>query len=68
VKGRLDFIFSIPTDSGYVAKVALPNGLRTNYEKQMQYKDGLKAQAEIITADTKLFDRIFNQVKYLIKK
>jgi hypothetical protein len=30
IKAKLDFVSSIPTDSGFVAKVVLPNGLVAN--------------------------------------
>ncbi len=65
--GKLDFISKIPSDSGYSARVILPNGLRTNYKKQIQYRDGLIAQGEIITADTKLSDRLLYQFTKLMK-
>lgn len=66
VQGRITFISNIPTDSGYLAKVTLPYGLQTNYKKQIQYHEGLLAKGEIITSDSKLSDRIFNQFKSLI--
>ena len=66
--GRLDFIAKIPTDSGYVGRVLLPNGLLTNYKKQIQYHEGLIAKAEIITEDLKLSDRIFNGIKSIVKR
>eukprot|EP01035_Chromulina_nebulosa_P064521 gene64521-88249_t len=37
VYGNIEFISRIPTDSGYLAKVALPNGLNINYKKEVQY-------------------------------
>ncbi len=67
IAGKLDFISNIPTDSGYLAKVILPNGLQTNYKKQIQYHEGLSAQAEIITSDLKLSDRLLNQLRSVIK-
>jgi HlyD family secretion protein len=67
VTGKLDFISSIATDTGYLAKVLLPNGLQTNYKKQVQYHEGLSAQAEIITEDLKLSDRLLNQLRSVIK-
>jgi multidrug efflux pump subunit AcrA (membrane-fusion protein) len=63
IKAKLDFVSSIPTDSGFVAKVILPNGLITNYKKQLTYTEGLSASAEIITVDQKLSDRLFNELK-----
>ncbi len=63
VEGVLDFISNIPTDSGYLAKVRLTKGLITNYKKQLQYKNGLLAQAEIITKDIHLLERFYYSLK-----
>ncbi len=69
VKGKINFISNISTDSGYLAKVILPQGLNTNYNRQIQYKDGLLAQGEIITKDMRLLQRfyqnIIQQIKYI---
>jgi multidrug resistance efflux pump len=68
IKAKLDFVSSIPSDSGFIAKIILPNGLVTNYKKQLQYTEGLSAQAEIITQDLKLSDRLFNEIKNIFTK
>ncbi len=62
VKGTIDFISNISTDSGYLAKVILPNGLNTNYKKQIQFRDGLTAQGEIITANMRLLQRFYYNI------
>lgn len=62
VKGKIDFISNISTDSGYLAKVILPKGLSTNYDKQVQYRDGLQAQGEIITKDLRLLQRFYYSI------
>ena len=67
ITGKLDFIAAIATDTGYLAKVLLPNGLLTNYKKQVLYHEGLYAQVEIITEDLKLSDRLLNQLRSVIK-
>jgi multidrug efflux pump subunit AcrA (membrane-fusion protein) len=67
ITGKLDFIAEIPTDSGFTAKVLLPNGLLTNYRRELQYHEGLSAKAEIITEDLKLSQRIFNWFYTVIK-
>ncbi len=59
VKGTIEFISHIPTDSGYLAKVVLTDGLNTNYKKQIQYRDGLIAQGEIVTKDLRLLQRFY---------
>lgn len=63
VKGKIEFINAIPTDSGYLAKISFTNGLVTNYEKSIQYRTGLTAQAEIITADLRLTERFINTLR-----
>jgi len=66
VNGKIDFISNIPTDSGYIAKVALPNGLTTSYKKQVQFRDGLQAQGEIITKNMRLLQRFYqNMIKQI---
>jgi multidrug efflux pump subunit AcrA (membrane-fusion protein) len=62
VKGTIDFISNISTDSGYLAKVILPYGLNTNYKKQIQFRDGLTAQGEIITANMRLLQRFYYNI------
>jgi HlyD family secretion protein len=59
VKGVIEFINSTPSDSGYMAKVSLPDGLITNYKKQIHYKTGFSLQADIITENMNLLQRLF---------
>ncbi len=67
VKARIEFIKNIPSDSGYLAKVALPSGLVTNYKKKLHFTEGMIAQAEIITEKRRLSDRFIGDFKNLIK-
>lgn len=68
VKGKIDFVSNISTDSGYLAKVSLPKGLSTNYNRQVQYRDGLLAQGEIITQDLRLLQRFYYTILKNINK
>lgn len=63
VKGKIDFISKAPSDSGYLAKVTLPEGLVTNYKKQVLYRTGLSAQVDIITDKRRLLERFFSSVR-----
>lgn len=67
VKGRIEYIKNIPSDSGYLAKVSLPEGLTTNYKKTILFTEGLMAQAEIITEKKRLSDRFMSGFRNLIK-
>ena len=62
VPGKLDFISNISTDSGYLAKVVLPAGLNTNYNRQIQFRDGLTAQGEIVTVNMRLLQRFYYSI------
>ncbi|MFZ5977811.1 MAG: HlyD family efflux transporter periplasmic adaptor subunit [Hydrotalea sp. AMD] len=68
VEGRISFISAIPTDSGYMAKVNLVNGLATNYHEALQYREGLTAQASIITADKRLLQRFYENFFKIISR
>lgn len=59
VLGKIEYISNSPTDSGYLAKVVLPNGLITNYKKPLQCRNGLYAQADIITENMRLLERFY---------
>jgi multidrug efflux pump subunit AcrA (membrane-fusion protein) len=63
LKGKIEFISTIPTDSGYFAKVSLPAGLITTYNKRIQYRAGLRMEGEIITADLRLIERFLNTLR-----
>ena len=68
VEGTIEHINTLPSDSGYLAKVILPNGLITNYKKPLQYKNGLFAQAEIITQNMRLLERFYNNLYQQLKR
>lgn len=63
VKGKIGFIRNAPSDSGYLAKVTLQEGLVTNYKKQVLYRTGLSVQADIITDKRRLLERFFSSVR-----
>ncbi len=60
VLGEIEFISHVPTkENAYLAKVKLVNSLRTTYWKEVQYRDGLTANAEIVTNDMRLLERFY---------
>jgi HlyD family secretion protein len=69
VKGRIDYIGAIPVDSGYyLARISLPRNLVSNYNINLGFKEGLLANAEIITKDMRLPERLYYDfVKHLKK-
>lgn len=59
VAGKITFISPVPTDSGYLAKVELPAPLITNFHHTIQYRQGLQAEADIVTRPMRLLQRFY---------
>lgn len=52
----------------YMVLVDFPNQLKTNYGIKLDFKAEAKGTAEIITNDRRLIQRLFDNLKYVIKK
>lgn len=64
LKGVVNYISNMPgRRDSFLLKVTLPQRLKTNYGKEIFFRNNLSAQAEIITDDRKLFDRLLGQLK-----
>lgn len=53
----------MPTDSGYLAKIALQKGLVTNYKIPLPFRNGMVAEATIITKEMRLLQRFYNNIR-----
>lgn len=60
VSGTIEDISAFVTDSGYIARIHLQNGLNTLNKKQLKFSEGLCAEAEIIIGNKLLYDIFFN--------
>ena len=68
VAGRIASINRTATDSGYLARVILPDGLVTSYRQPLAYRNGLVAEAEIVTEDLRLLERFYYGVAKRVKR
>jgi len=68
VLGQVTHISPLPNEEKYLVKIALQNGLETTYKKQLTYSPEMSGQANIITEDLRILDRIFNQFRTLFDK
>jgi len=63
VFGRVEYFSDFPVqDSLFFAKVSFPEGLVTNYGREITPRNGMTAQAEIITQDMRLLERVYNNI------
>jgi len=68
VVGKIDYNNTAASESGFLAKVVLPDGLITNYKKPLLYRNGLFAQADIITENIRLLQRFYYNLARQIKR
>lgn len=46
----------------------LPQGLRTNYDKALFFRNNLSAKADVITDDRRLIDRFLGQLRQVLRR
>jgi HlyD family secretion protein len=68
VQGIIKTISMAPSDSVYLVEVGLPNGLLTNYGNKLGFNQKMQGNAEIITEDIRVLERVFQPLKALFKK
>src|SRR5690554_3526925 len=61
--GKVNHISLIANEDNYLVQVKLTNGLKTTYNKEINYAPEMSGTAEIITEDLRIIDRIFNQFR-----
>ncbi len=66
VDGKVESVAQVSKDNEYLTEISLPNGLYTNYNKKLDFKQEMQANGEIITEDLRLIDRVFYRFRYLI--
>jgi len=68
VRGKVKSVSLVPEDNFYMVEVEFPNGLVTNYNRDLQMQNQLAGDAEVITEDLRLIQRFFNPLKALWKE
>lgn len=68
VNGRLSSVSLVPSEDNYMVEIAFPDGLTTNYRKNLPVSYEMKATAEIVTDDVRLIERFFQPLKKILKE
>ncbi len=69
LRGRILNISLVPDTEGKILlDVSLPNGLETSYKKQIPFQQEMKGNAEILTEDLRLIERILYQFKSIFEQ
>ncbi|HLV23261.1 MAG TPA: HlyD family efflux transporter periplasmic adaptor subunit [Moheibacter sp.] len=68
VEGKVRNISLSPDAEGnYYVEVELPNGLKTSYNKNLNFDKEMRGSAEIVTEDLRLIERVFYQFRELFQ-
>lgn len=68
VKGIVKSISLAPNNNYYTAEIELPDGLRTFYNLDLEFKQEMQGIAEIVTEDIRLLERIIRPLRYILNK
>lgn len=67
--GTVNYISNIPTETdSFLIKVDLPNGLQSNYNKTIFFRNNITAQAEVMTDKRRLLERFLGQFRTITKR
>lgn len=69
LKGKISYLSNLNSnqDTSYVARVIFDNGKQSSYKKELNLKNGLIADAEIITQNRSLLEKLFSSLVSLFK-
>ena len=69
LKGTVTSISAISDIQGtYVVDVAIPSDLTTSFGKKIEFKQEMKGEADIITQDLRLLERLFYQFREVFER
>jgi HlyD family secretion protein len=68
VRGVVEAKSLVAEEEKYSVMIALPQGLKTNYGKDLVFNKKMNGQADIITEDISLFLRIVNPIRAILSK
>lgn len=71
VEGRVSSISLLPALIGqqraYIVEVELPNGMVSNYNRELLFTEEMHGEGQIVTEESSLLRRVFNPLKHLYR-
>jgi multidrug resistance efflux pump len=68
LQGKVESISMVSDQDFYSVEISFPNSLRTTYNKELEFNQGMTGQAEIITEELSLLVRIVNPLRSILKR
>jgi multidrug resistance efflux pump len=67
LEGKITKLSLVPAGNNYLIKIEMENGLTTTYHKDLPFKQQFTGEAEIITDNLSLLERIFFSFRSLLR-
>ncbi|MFZ5941707.1 MAG: HlyD family secretion protein [Bacteroidota bacterium] len=68
VEGVVQNVSKVPDDNNYTVEISLPEGLKTFYGIDIAFSQNMQGEAEIMTDNMRLLQRIFNPVRNMVAR
>jgi HlyD family secretion protein len=68
VEGQVQGISAVPKDNAYLIEVNLVDGLQTSHGKELEFYQEMQGNAEIVTEDKRLIERIFYNLRKVFER
>ena len=68
IVSKINSISLIPRENLYTVEAILPSPLVTSYNKTLNFHQEMQGQAEIVTEDMRLLERLFYQIRKVVKR
>ncbi len=68
IEGKIKNVSKVPDDNYYTVEISLPGGLTTYYGIDIAFSQNMQGEAEIMTDNMRLLQRIFNPVRNMLAR
>lgn len=62
IRSEVTYIAEVPQPEGYPIEFAIPQNLRTTYDKDIPFRQGMQGSARLVTKDRRILERIFERI------
>jgi HlyD family secretion protein len=67
LRGKIESISNVPEKEKYTVLISLPEGMTSTHNRSLVFRPQLQGETEIITEDLRVLERVFYQVRKLLK-
>lgn len=68
LQGKVERMSMVSDQEFYSVEISFPNGMRTTYNRELSFNQGMSGQAEIITEQLSLLVRIVNPLRSILRR